>query len=182
MATNKNITMKQFNGTDYDTLYPKTKVEQVEGAYTKQQILSNSTKVLYSLGSGAVPDDVLALIKPMIDSNYSELSSLANSKAKAVAGSYAGTGDNTYTRTLNCGFNPKLVIIVPSDNGFEITNSQLAKTAVLVQGLSTALIYANHYIYISWPTNGVSFAGGSSQSDGSGLNESGVTYLWVAIG
>ncbi len=30
MATTKNITMKQFNGTDYDTLYPKTDVEQVE--------------------------------------------------------------------------------------------------------------------------------------------------------
>ena len=30
MATTKNITMKQFNGTDYDTLYPKTKTEQVE--------------------------------------------------------------------------------------------------------------------------------------------------------
>ena len=30
MATTKNIIMKQFNGTDYDTLYPKTKVEQVE--------------------------------------------------------------------------------------------------------------------------------------------------------
>lgn len=30
MATTKNITMKQFNGTDYDTLYPKTDVKQVE--------------------------------------------------------------------------------------------------------------------------------------------------------
>ena len=30
MATTKNIIMKQFNGTDYDTLYPKTNVEQVE--------------------------------------------------------------------------------------------------------------------------------------------------------
>lgn len=58
MATNKNITMKQFNGVDYDTLYPKTKVEQVEGAYTQQQILSDSTKGLYGLGSDAVPDDV----------------------------------------------------------------------------------------------------------------------------
>ena len=61
MATNKNITMKQFNGTDYDTLYPKTKVEQVEGAYTQQQILSNATAALYGLGTDAVPDDVLAL-------------------------------------------------------------------------------------------------------------------------
>lgn len=58
MATNKNITMKQFNGVDYDTLYPKTKVEQVEGAYTQQQILSDSTKGLYGLGADAVPDDV----------------------------------------------------------------------------------------------------------------------------
>lgn len=32
MATNKNITMKQYNGLDYDTLYPKTILSQVEGA------------------------------------------------------------------------------------------------------------------------------------------------------
>ena len=31
MATNKNITMKQFNGVDYDTLYPKTIASQIEG-------------------------------------------------------------------------------------------------------------------------------------------------------
>ena len=58
MATEKNITMKQFNGTDYDTLYPKTKVEQVEGAYTQQQILADSTKTMFGLGTDAVPDDV----------------------------------------------------------------------------------------------------------------------------
>ena len=32
MATEKNITMKQFNGTDYDTLYPKTIGAQIAGA------------------------------------------------------------------------------------------------------------------------------------------------------
>ena len=31
MATTKNITMKQFNGTDYDTLYPKTQGSQITG-------------------------------------------------------------------------------------------------------------------------------------------------------
>ena len=31
MATNKNITMRQYNGVDYDTLYPKTIASQVEG-------------------------------------------------------------------------------------------------------------------------------------------------------
>ena len=62
MATNKNITMKQFNGVDYDMLYPKTKVEQVEGAYSQQQILSDSTKGLYGLGNDAVPDDVFQIL------------------------------------------------------------------------------------------------------------------------
>lgn len=32
MATSKNIIMNQYNGTDYDVLYPKTKVSQVDGA------------------------------------------------------------------------------------------------------------------------------------------------------
>lgn len=63
MSTNKNITMKQYNGTDYDTLYPKTKVEQVEGAYTQQQILSDSTKTLYGLDASAVPDDAFKKIR-----------------------------------------------------------------------------------------------------------------------
>lgn len=31
MATTKNIIMKQFNGTDYDTLYPKTIAAQITG-------------------------------------------------------------------------------------------------------------------------------------------------------
>ena len=31
MATNKNITMKQYNGTSYDTVYPTTTIKQVQG-------------------------------------------------------------------------------------------------------------------------------------------------------
>lgn len=58
MAVNKNITMKQYNGTDYDTLYPKTIAEQVDGVYSKEQVLTDATKSLYGLTSSAVPDDV----------------------------------------------------------------------------------------------------------------------------
>lgn len=65
MATEKNITMKQFNGTDYDTLYPKTKVEQVDGAYTQQQILADSTKTMFGLGTDAVPDDMWVDLVPV---------------------------------------------------------------------------------------------------------------------
>lgn len=38
MATNKNITMKQFNGVDYDTLYPKTIAAQIDDVYSKDEM------------------------------------------------------------------------------------------------------------------------------------------------
>lgn len=37
MATNKNITMKQFNGVDYDILYPKTIASQIDDVYSKSE-------------------------------------------------------------------------------------------------------------------------------------------------
>lgn len=58
MATDKLITMKQFNGTDYDTLYPKTIVEQVDGVYNKQEILEDTTKSMFGYGSSAIPDTI----------------------------------------------------------------------------------------------------------------------------
>lgn len=57
MATNKNITMKQFNGVDYDTLYPKTIASQVDDVYSKSETLSNSTQSIMGLGNDATPDD-----------------------------------------------------------------------------------------------------------------------------
>ena len=57
MATERNITMKQFNGIDYDTLYPKTIASQVDGVYNKEETISDATKTLYGLLSTAVPDD-----------------------------------------------------------------------------------------------------------------------------
>ena len=80
MATNKNIIMKQFNGTDYDTLYPKTIAAQIDDVYsksevysktetypksqlyTKDQTLKNATKSLYGLSSSATPNDVFQKI------------------------------------------------------------------------------------------------------------------------
>ena len=48
MATEKNITMKQFNGTDYDTLYPKTIASQIPDVYSKfyiDNILKDNAKI-----------------------------------------------------------------------------------------------------------------------------------------
>ena len=52
MATNYNIRLKRFNGTDYDNLYPNTIVSQVTGNWptnrlsgtiAKSQIASDAT-------------------------------------------------------------------------------------------------------------------------------------------
>lgn len=54
MATEKNITMKQFNGTDYDTLYPKTIASQVDGLFQILVTTIPNTEVTASLNSKTV--------------------------------------------------------------------------------------------------------------------------------
>ena len=56
MATEKNITMKQFNGTDYDTLYPKTIASQVDGLLSAQIFVTTlpNTEVTASLNGRTV--------------------------------------------------------------------------------------------------------------------------------
>ena len=54
MATNKNITMKQFNGTDYDTLYPKTIASQVDGLFQILVTTLPNTEVTASLNGKTV--------------------------------------------------------------------------------------------------------------------------------
>ncbi len=58
MGVEKNIIMKQFNGTDYDILYPKTTADQIENVYTENQILSSGTTGKYQLPAGSLPDAV----------------------------------------------------------------------------------------------------------------------------
>ena len=62
MATNKNITMKQFNGTDYDTLYPKTIASQVADVYSKNETLTTAVKGIFGLSGTAVPNDVFSFL------------------------------------------------------------------------------------------------------------------------
>lgn len=55
MASNKNITMRQFNGTDYDYLYPKTTTDQVSGLYDNIYTKSQSDGLyLKTNGSNAM--------------------------------------------------------------------------------------------------------------------------------
>ena len=77
MASEKNITMRQYNGVDYDTLYPKTKVEQVEGMdgyFTNAQTLSSDVASLFGLsGAGAIPNNVFNQLYYSINGTDSKL-------------------------------------------------------------------------------------------------------------
>lgn len=58
MATNKNITMKQYNGLDYDALYPKTTPEQVGAVSYEAQTLTDAqkTQARGNIGAGSASE------------------------------------------------------------------------------------------------------------------------------
>ena len=77
MGSELNIQMKQFNGTDYDNLFPKTKGSLVEGIYTADETLTDDVKGLYGLGTNATPDEIFRVIYNkfnLIASNLAQIS------------------------------------------------------------------------------------------------------------
>lgn len=62
MAIDKLITMKQFNGTDYDTLYPKTIAAQIPDVFSKSETVNAETLSQYGLGASGTPNDVFGVL------------------------------------------------------------------------------------------------------------------------
>lgn len=88
MGTNYNITQKQYNGNDYDTLYPKN---------TSQQVLLNDSALATALGLSGTPNvnDVLGV--------------LTNQGVRCEIKTY--TGDNTESKSITFDTMPDLVYI-----------------------------------------------------------------------
>lgn len=57
MATEKNITMKQFNGTNYDTLYPKAIASQIPNVYSKTDTITAETLAQLGLTADKLPNE-----------------------------------------------------------------------------------------------------------------------------
>ena len=181
MATNKNITMKQFNGTDYDTLYPKTIASQVDGVYNKTEILTAATAALYGLTGEAVPDDVLALLNTLV----SNAQSSADEKVKFQTGSYVGIG-SAGTITITTGFKPKAAIICKSDYGIFAYGGQASANVqgVLfwVEGVSEAGVDESYQLSptatFTQNEDGLNIVFNS----GLNMNASSTTYNYIVFG
>ena len=113
MATNYNITMKRYNGTDYDVLYPRTLPSQIDGGvYTKDEatglflsktggkmsgLLDMNGNKISNLAAPTVAND--AATKDYVDNN-----SYISVKASAEVSYHTSTGSvwnsfNTYQTT-----------------------------------------------------------------------------------
>ena len=201
MATNKNITMKQFNGTDYDTLYPKTIGAQITGAVPIASGGTNGTSAasgINNLISG------LSQITPAsndlfpfrdISGNTGGSVTLANlavalaEQASALGfpkiqiGSYVGTG--TYgvnnPNSLTFDFVPKFVIVVPEPKIDDVVQNMVgifiygaAHTPYCYDGSSTSASDMN-LIIMGWGTNTLKWYNGTNAYRQ--LNESPGSYV-----
>ena len=170
MATTKNITMKQFNGTDYDTLYPKTIASQIPDVYNQTEVLTETTAELYELARTAIPNDVFVKIRDLLTAN----TTLANTKCQVVNGSYVGTGSGSVQLTFDA--TPQLIVVGGLKNsnnteGFLVAPRGTGTVAVAGNG------DANYYAYVSWGDNSVSLSGSKYYNP----NVSGRTHYYTAI-
>lgn len=173
MATNKNITMKHFNGTDYDTLYPKTIASQIPDVYSKTDTITATTLSQLGLSANKLPNDAFQQIKTLVDNAQSS----ADSKARIQTGSYVGTG--TYGANNPCSltfdFEPKFLLFFQQNI---IQNYPDAYPPVprndKVWSLITEGIWANNILYINYE---------NARSEGYVVNKIvwGKTVTWYSV-
>lgn len=173
MATEKNITMKQFNGTDYDTLYPKTLASQIPDVYSKSQTYPQSQ--LYTRSQ--------LYTQSQIDSMINSINTALDGKARIQTGSYVGTG--TYGESNPCSltfdFEPS-VIMISGKGGFTGYEAQNTIVAVNKSPLST-IIHGQYPFSVNVNFNGnqVSWYT-TADNPGYQANDTNYTYSYAAIG
>ena len=83
--------------------------QQIGDGLGKNTLLKDATAALLGGDASMLPDEALSALIQVVKNNYSELSSLANSKARFELGTYTGNGNTT--RTFTCSFKPVLLIL-----------------------------------------------------------------------
>ena len=162
---------------------------RVEGTpINKASLLKDATAALFGLGTDAVPDEVLAKIKELLDG----LLTTANSKARIQTGSYTGTG--TYGASNPCSltfdFVPQAIIVygaVPVKYDYDATSFTFASKNVTTTrafiGTSSGEIKAED-LYFNFLEKKVTFYVNFVGDDAAKYqcNKSGVKYGYICFG
>ena len=170
MATEKNITMKQFNGTDYDILYPKTIASQIPDVYSKSETYPQSQ--LYTRSQ--------LYTQSQINSMINTINTALNGKARIQTGSYVGTGTygNSNPNTLTFDFEPQIIFI--ANEVYLCILFPSAKLGMLIAEMvsisNVRQIVSSDGLTVSWYVSNTESFGSSSYQMNNGLNQ------YIAIG
>lgn len=164
MATDFNITMKQYNGVDYDTLYPKTTSDQIIDTIPLLTKTSGTLPVARGGTGGTTAaearENIDAVSKAELKAETAARQSADSAlqtelakcgKFKIVTGSYTGNGTCGRSSKKELTFSAKPILLIVS--GIE-------ELMVAVRPASQS----NTYAYLIWADNGISwYADGISQ-------------------
>ena len=158
MASTYDITMKQYNGTDYDTLYPTAD-------------LANNVSGVLPLANGGTGETSL-------DNLLSTL--IGNGLTEKYTGSYVGTGThgsanpNSITVGWASGTPRCLIVAGGGDLMIWLLSSSTAPTFHGVSGGSPGFVANVSYsgATVSWYNASQAYAQ---------MNTSGTTYFWFAL-
>ncbi len=197
MATNKDFTMKQYNGTDYDVLYPKN---------TSQQTLLNDSTLATALGITATNPEIDQALTEIV----SKITALEDGAVKIQTGSYVGTG--TYGASNPCSltfdFAPMMAIMLGFKNTsntfvsvfgsyYFTASSSTYNTNCVMYTQSVSTSYTSTVVFSYGQVNSANtfgkkssdgktyywyFDGTATSTAGYQFNTSGYTYYWLAIG
>lgn len=159
----------------------------------KNNLLKDATAALFGLSANAVPDDVFAKVKALVDAN----TTLANTRAKIASGSYTGTGtygkDNPTSLTFD--FVPKFVFMTGYQKSSSVMPFFYDANSKSIYGIDVAMLTTSYKAGLGFRYGSSSGSMYSKKSDDGKTiywyettgaayqtNTSGYTYYWVAIG
>lgn len=161
-----------------DILFNAEGWSQLPDFLNRANLLKDEVAISYGKDSNAVPNDIFALIKSLLDTADAEIADNKNRLVQMRTGTYTGT-NSSYRPPISLGISPDFFICGYADQskyysgdvwflwikgflyGFQSPNSYYAKNEVTVSGTT-----------ISW----------DNERDASGaLNAASTQYRWVAI-
>lgn len=170
MATNRNIQMNYYNGTDYDVLYPQSVIAQIENL---QNILDSKLNLSGGLMTGALnlsrdpKGNLEAATKQYVDNK-----STSSVYTYINHGNYTGTGASS--NTINFGTTTTNWLYVMFDDGRGYNYGLLCRQSPdFIDGDFTSRIKT-----IEWRSSSIYL---SDDTDYPVMNQNGVGYYWVTF-